>query len=182
MRVLIEKLYTDYDYSNEAEEFIGKAIGDKFGLGYCNPTKGYNPAYDFMFGNKKIEVKFTSNCFPKIEFARGDNRPSGLLLSQADYYLMISPGGSRGKFLGKIRLYKREDLLKKFIEAVSNPLRAEFKYYPSSPNSPGSICFTILPQETNDIWIGDCNLITEGKKVAGFDLGTIKFTRRSLIL
>lgn len=185
MKVLISKLYRDYDYSNEAEEFLGKLIGNKFGLGYCNPTKGYNPEYDFMLGNKKIEVKFTSNCYPTIEFARADLRPSGLLLSQADYYLTISPGGSKGKFVGKIRLYKRVDLLEKFIQTINSPLTSNFKSYAPSDNSPGSICFELNPQNINDIWIGDCDLIfssTDTKKVIGFDLGTVKFTRKSLII
>ena len=174
MDILIENLYKGancFKYSENVEEEIMLKLCDILDIEKGEITEGYNPKYDFILGNKKIELKITSKCNPNIEFARGNGDASGLLLTESDYYLILSPGGSRGEFVGKLRLFKTVDLKTEMINAIGNK---DITIYEKSKLGPGSICFTLYPKNINDYWIGDCGLIKTDGKVTGFNLGSFE--------
>jgi len=174
MKILIKELYGDkgFEYSKQCEQCLGDILKNSYGIICEGYTEGYNPDYDFIADGSKIEVKFTSKVHPNIEFARYNKNPSGLLLSKSDYYLVVSPGGSKGKFVGKIRLYETNDLKAYLVDCLMN--QDDLVKYEPSGNSPGSICFKLEPKKIEDIWLGDCDLIIDEGKVAGFDLDTFK--------
>jgi hypothetical protein len=160
-----------YKYSEQIETEIANLIGKATNTLPTNITEGFNPKYDFKLNNKKIELKITSQSQPSIEFARGNGKVSGLLLSEADYYIILSPGGSKGKFVGKFRMYSTDDLKAQMIVHLLNN---SIHTYPITPNSPGSMCYKLSPKtaDIDDYWLGDCDLIIENGSVVGFDLST----------
>jgi hypothetical protein len=183
MKIIIKELYgaNGFDYSKQCEQCLGDILKNIYNITCEGYTEGYNPEYDFLANGKKIEVKFTSKTYPHIEFARYNKQPSGLLLSKSDYYLTVSPGGSNGKFVGKIRLYKINNLKKYLIESLLSQIEGyktegldigKLHIYNPSHNSPGSICFIMEPKKIEDMWLGDCELIMSDKNIIGFDMDT----------
>lgn len=173
MKVIIKDLYTGkdcYKYSEQVEESIANIIAYNLHVTSYNQTVGYDPRYDFMLNDKRIELKITSKTTPHIEFARGDGRVSGLLLSEADYYIILSPGGSKCKYVGKLRMYKTSDLKKLMVESLYSQ---NIITYPKSNNSPGSMCYELNPKcGIFDYWLGDCDLIQDNRKVIGYELSS----------
>ena len=175
MKVLIKELHSGdkcYEYSEKVERHIARMVSNTLNAKISNETSGFAPEYDFCLNSKRIELKLTSRSNPCIEFSRADGRPSGLLLSESDYYLILSPGGSNGKFVGKLRMFKTVDLKEKMLKEIS--LDKNIRVYPADSSGPGSAGFILNPKEINDIWVGDCELILDDKKVMGFDLSTFK--------
>lgn len=184
MKIIINNLWGDngFQYSKEVEKYLGEKISNMYNMVYDDLTEGYNPYYDFKLNDSFIETKITSKVKPHIEFARYDKRPSGLLLTRSDYHLIISPGGSKGEFVGKVRLYKTNELKKHLIEILLAQGEQKLEIYKPSNNSPGAVCFELEPKTIDDIWLGDCNLIFDGSKVSGFDMSSFRPSKRNLIL
>ena len=167
----IKKKKNFYKYSESVETYISQMLSKQTNLPIQPVTTGFSPRYDFILGDKKIEVKITSKCKPEIEFCRYDARPSGLMTTHSDYYLIISPGGSKGKFVGKIRLIETDQLKLIMLDKI---FHNEYTRYMPKFNSPGAMVYQLDPKQTDDIWLGDCDLLFENRQIVGFDLESYK--------
>lgn len=115
-----------FELSKKAEEALLKLVAGKLDVLYeVDTSKGKNPRYDGWLGGKKVEIKFSAKMFgDELRFANffethyKCGKPSALLLTQSLYYLTCTPGWSSNnkKVVGKIRLWKVEDLLKGLIK------------------------------------------------------------------
>jgi len=176
MKILLDLLYSNgdhFEYSNEVEKVVGKLIGRYLEAFMQDPTEGYSPEYDFKLNGTKIELKITSKFRPEIEFATADYNISGIQLTRSKYYLIISPGRSKGILVGKLRLYDVNDLKEKVAIGITegNIIRSK-----ASDDSPGSLRIQISPKNINHHWLGDCDIILENDKIVGYDISTFKAT------
>lgn len=105
-------------------------------------TEGYAPEYDAIDDDGiKYEVKYSTMrasaqskgrtvYFPLyLEYKRPSGEPSGLLLSEADYYVAISPGYNyyHDKVVGKVRLFERS-LLKFCLKTASGVVHMDEQF------------------------------------------------------
>ena len=124
-----------FTLNEKAEYQISKLV---FGDVIDHVSKGNTKEYDVQLtGGAKIEVKFTNNPKIFIETSYYDGTPSGLMTTQADYYLIVHTGYWKRK-IGKIKLIPTETLMElhksgKCARRVYNPRRA----------SPGSCGFVL---------------------------------------
>lgn len=173
MQIIINDLFNGpnkFTYSNQVEEYLGELLSKHLRALYKPQEKGYNPKFDFMLNKKKVELKITGSCNPNIEFANGELEPSGLLLTESDYYVVLSPGGSKGRFVGKFRIFDTKDLKKLML---FNLLEKTVKVYEKNANGPGSVTFAIDPKYVrSEKWLGDCELIFKDEEIIGFDMDT----------
>lgn len=111
-----------YAYSKYAEAVASSALRHK-GWVVESTTSGLDERYDFIAGGKKVEVKFSSHEALTVEFARGDNTPSGIFATEADFYLTVNRGWSRTTGIrGDVRLYSVKKLKQYVINALlTNP-------------------------------------------------------------
>ena len=147
-----------YNYSEQAEAALGELV---FGQG-CEVTTGIDSRYDLLTpNNKKIEIKFTNAKTIFIETSYADGTPSGLAVSEADYYLIVQKGFYQNQDIGKIKLIS--------TDALRNVrYSCQLTSYPPSYNSPGSCGFR-LGQELGqkDGWLGSIRF-NNGYDLSGF--------------
>ena len=166
MIVQTTKLNTGVNSGYKYSELAEQAAADLVFGPCCQITEGFNNKYDFVTpSGKKIEVKFTNNSKIFIEEEYYDGTPSGLSVTEADYYLIFCTGIWKGKKIGKAKLIPVTDLL-------SIAPSCKRKSYPASTKSPGARGF-ILDRELgqNDKWIGNIRYNN------GFDLSSWTYRR-----
>lgn len=153
------QFFAKFDYSKWAEQIVCEWLSRKKQMVIESITQGKDARYDVMMSGKKIEVKFQSGRYLSIEYAYADGTPSGISLSEADYYLMINQGSSSredGSWAktGKIRLiptHLLRDAIKKKIDS------GIYHEWPAGKTGPGSRCVHLDPKTDlpRDGWVGD---------------------------
>jgi hypothetical protein len=125
-------------------------------------TGGCNHNYDFKIGNATFELKCSANRNLMIE-AKSNFERSGILKSQADFYVMVNKGSnSKGNDIwedvNKLRIIPRSELLETIMDN-GTPLQLA---------SNGYGFYELNPKEdlTDDGWIADLSLedSTPGKR------------------
>jgi len=118
------------------EQKIGKILKELFGLELTQQSVGHFPEWDLKFSNGlTVEIKigtFLSDKKLFIETAKAEDSvrgivkrkiPSGLSLSKAHYYLIISPGTfGDGTVVQKLRLIPTEKLRWLFSTTVGTSI------------------------------------------------------------
>ena len=111
-------------------------------------------------------MKQTTKNPNEIEYCRDDGRPSGLSLTKADAYIIVSPGfnspASNAKLKGdvfKMRIYDT-DLLKEELRKHRKEMR-EGKKYETDGGRIGSYNFILDPTKVPHIWVGDFKCVTK---------------------
>jgi hypothetical protein len=145
-KIIVENLWhKDKDfrwkYVDYAEGIVQNTMAEMFNIGVGGRTEGYAPEYDYYLGGKKIEQKISKNEGLELEFARYDGTPSGLSLTESDYYITVSPAsslhGSEWVKVGKVRMYKTSDLFRILGPAPEDsPFRKVYEPHPD--RGPGS--------------------------------------------
>jgi hypothetical protein len=137
---------------------------------------GNDPTHDVIISGKKIEVKYQSTSYLSIEYARPDFTPSGISLSESEYYMMINPGKSKVKGtidtykqVGKMRLIKTNDLLKAMYAQIE---AGNTIVHPAGPKGPGSRVVKINPKTINHDWLGDIECVFDEDGCL-FNYGTV---------
>jgi len=138
------------EYNDHAEKLIQGVVSRFFNLDVGLRTVGYSPEYDYRLGGRKIEQKISAHRGLELEYAREDGRPSGLSLTESDYYLTLSPSGSKHNEgwvdVGKIRIFKTSDLFRILgTDPDSSPYK---KVYKKKDGSPGA---RVLSFTENDL-------------------------------
>jgi len=129
--------------------------------------------YDAIVSGKKIEVKFQTSKNLSIEYCTDKMKPSGIMVTQSDYYLMINTGssfiGGEWHNVGKVRLIPTHQLQRKVFETLEHG--GQIVVHKGSGTGPGSHCIEIDPKSMiNDGWIGDINF-SKGADGSVFDFG-----------
>lgn len=140
------------------------------GVEHIGVTEGYCPEYDAvdLDTEKTYEVKFSTKCktvgrcyYPVyVEYKHPDGKPSALMLSEADYYLIVSPGYSskHEKRVGKVRQFKRTDLLDALKGNGDSLITADGQ-------------FAVIDHfRLAHKWFGDVRCINEGGRIIGYDM------------
>jgi len=153
-----------YDLSEKAERKIAEMV---FGS-VDHVTKGNQPGYDVQAMGLKIEVKFTNSNTIFIETSRYDGTPSGLSVTEADYYLVVHTGYFNKK-IGKVKLIKTADL-----HDLNKSMVCPTKSYEPYLGSPGSRGFVINKELKNDGWVGNINFDVDKN---AFDLSRWTYKR-----
>jgi hypothetical protein len=125
-----------FEYSNQAE----LAVANLLALPDPTITQGNFPGYDFESAGVKYEVKFQNTVDVRIEHHQAKSgKPSGILTSTADKWIVISKGWTnQRKLVGKIRSYDPA-VLRNIVE-----------------RSPGESNFvTKNPKNVEHEWLGD---------------------------
>lgn len=145
-----------FSKSKEAEEAALKLIAKRRGVSYSvDITEGKNTKWDGMLDGDPVEIKFSCKTFDgtphrlgnafETHYKSGD--PSALLLTEAKYYITITPGwnAKHQMLTGKIRMWE-----------VAELLRAQ-KIYPTVELAYGEYGFYV-PNKSTDVkhtWLGD---------------------------
>jgi len=160
---------TGFDLTEAAERRITEMV---FGNVIDHVSGGRSPEYDVQLKNgKKIEVKFTNSNKIFIETSRYDGTPSGLSLTEADYYLIVHTGFFNRK-IGKVKLIPTVRL-----KALDVAEICETKAYkPWKEGSPGSRGF-VIDRELGkaDGWQGN---ISFNEIADAFDLSGWTYKKR----
>jgi len=156
-----------YNYSEEAEKALMELV---FPGTHYTITEGYNPRYDAMLPNgTKIEIKFTNSSKLFVEESYFNGKPSGISLSEADYYLVVQKGfyGNGGGEIGKVKLIPTDDLIFVREQCIT-------KEYEPSNTSPGSRGF-VVDRELGEFdgWLGNVSYSNEG-----YDISKWMYKRR----
>jgi len=128
----LNNLTYGFNYNDKVEAIIQNIVADILELPKGTLTKGYSPNYDFIIGNSKYELKISSKKNFVCEFAKNDGTPSGISLTESDYYIVISPGWT--KLYGeafKLRIIPTKYLLeypRNTIIEYSNTLNYEVNF------------------------------------------------------
>jgi hypothetical protein len=140
-------------------------------------SHGLDPTHDSIASGEMYEVKVQSGKMLSIEYATADNRPSGILLSHAKWYVMLNKGWNNkiGAWTGKIRIIKRDDLLAALLDAIDAGIKPDI--YPATPGpdvSPGARVIKIDPHTLKDDgWIGFDVELSEENGDTIYDLSEI---------
>ncbi len=153
--IFVKNLYegertTRWKYVDYAEGIVQNTMAEMFDLGVGKRTEGYSPDYDYYLGGKKMEQKVSATDGLSLEYARYDGTPSGLSVTESDYYITVTPNmskhGSEWVKVGKVRMYKVADL---FRILGTNPDDSPYKkvYEPSPNTGPGSRCLSFSEKD-----------------------------------
>lgn len=177
MRVNVSRLYKGrghFEYSNTAERGLMVLIAAAKQKVVESFSHGYDPTHDAILSGEMYEAKIQSGKLLSIEYATADNKPSGILLSQAKYYAMLNKGWNNkvSAWTGKIRIIKRDVLLQALLDMLDAGI--EPTIYPADDNGPGARVMKIDPHTLKDDgWIGfDVELIMDGEDTI-YDLSEI---------
>jgi len=152
---------TDFSYNDRAEDAITNAFCYYYDLQANGGTVGYDPTYDKIINNTKVEIKISSSSGLYLETAKGDGKPSGIFTSKADVYLTVNPGTDKGQACMKARLYHKKELehwAKHMIEKHSEKL----KTFKASSMGPGSQGFMLDFNAVEDLYVLGFGYIRDG--------------------
>lgn len=134
-----------FEYSKQAEAALAKLV---FPTHKIDIIGGSHSEYDLIVSTKgskaAVEVKFQRSSKVSLELRQEKtNTPSGLAISTAKYWLIVSGGLSQaGKEIGKIRLFQRQQLVAKVL---------------AHPDNETSQKLVFNPMELPHTWVGDIN-------------------------
>lgn len=161
-------------YSDIAERVIGDLISRTFKLEYHSPTWGYNPGWDYQLNGHKVEQKITGlyhrledvkHNVLAIEYSRGTGEPSGILKSQADLYVTLSPAiSSRGPIgsrkVGKLRMFKTQALLAYLSKILDENDQTKLIEKGTTPEDTGKFVL-VDSEEVAHYWLGDVRAMVD---------------------
>ena len=196
MKVYIEKLRNGgnhWEYNQMVEKYLQLTIAKQLNISHGDMTEGYDPEYDFILGNRKVEQKISAKSNIQVEYAKYDNTPSGVSLTKSDLHLYISPGfcSKKGE-VGKVRLLRTNDLRKSIhnselyegscISGCNKKHKVYHKSYKPSEYGPGSRIVEINPHMLFDLKIADVPIIRNSSEwIIGYDLGRMLFDEHSYV-
>jgi len=143
---------TDFSYNDRAEDAIANAVCYYYDLQSNGGTVGFDPTYDKLIGNTKVEIKISSNAGLYLEVAKGNDDPSGIFTSEADIYLTVNPGLDGGMSCMKVRLYHKR-MLQRWAEHMLEKHPSKIKSYEASSLGPGSQGFMLDFKAVDDLYI-----------------------------
>lgn len=143
-----------FKYSKFAEHVACELLARKKGW-IVESVVCENNEYDAIVSGKKIEVKFSGFNDLHIEYCTASRKPSGIMTTKADYYLMINAGWARASGdnwdrVGKVRLIPVPKLQAMVIDALEGT--GEIVRFDGTP---GSHCIKIDPKSMNGTPTGD---------------------------
>lgn len=177
--IIIRNLYESennkdhYDYSHQVELEICKRIFRPNLFDESCISQGYAPEWDVKLKNgTKFEIKIQSSrkCYFETHQQRSDGTwvPSGLSLSEAEYWIMLNIGSNiisrnpiKYETVGKLRAISTSSIFENF------KLGEDIEKYSTKGKQ-------ITPHALDDIWIADLPLIIEYNKTIGFKLPNFK--------
>ena len=103
---------------------------------------GNVPGFDMLLGNTLCELKITSNRSSRvhIEYSRYDGSPSGLALSDAEYYVIFSVGYDN---VCNVRFVETKGLKEVMNLLINNPDPSRMSAFKPVKNDKGSRSFWI---------------------------------------
>lgn len=178
--VEIDKLFmpaNKFAYSKYAEKLVLAYMCEQIRL---SPerivlTEGNVPAHDATINDVQFEVKFSSKMWMPIEYSNLEDYPTGVFISTAKYYLTVCPGYSlidrknhTYAMVGKVRLYKRADLIQYVLRNIRscNIRSRNILTYAPTKYGKGSNCVALDPKKVENQWIGDIGMETNGRKTS----------------
>ena len=150
-----------WQYTKKVERMLLTLVSNKMGWTNIQLTEGFNSLYDATVDTKhgplKIEIKCTDR--EDIFVETGDRRRgnTGLRVSQADVYLIMSRELRTSKvtgelgYLGKVRLCFVNDLQRAYMDMMEAGKQVELPEYLGY----GSIGIYFTSFQLPHIWIGD---------------------------
>ncbi len=186
-----------YDYSERAEAAIAQRIADLFTrqsipTKVTELTKGYNPAYDFKLNDVKIELKISGYLtrgkqtvsVETYSETPQERKPSGLMLSEADFYLFVAPGywSPTKQNVTKFRLIERTLLHAQILGRENEDLT------PADENGVKAIGHRVPVDKDSavaksspygDGFIGYSNCISDGDWPWAFEVDTLQLYNRN---
>ncbi len=128
-------------------------------------SEGYRPDWDMVCEDgTTIEVKFSGGHRPFIELKKDGGIKSGLSLTTADKYLMITHNYT----VGKIRLCETSDI-KEFYEKNKHRINIHCFNEGTSQSSYGFFLDVYNNIPTHE-WIGDIPAVIMGSNAVSYDL------------
>ena len=158
----------DFSYNDRAEDAINNAICYWYDLQANGGTVGFDPTYDKLIGNTKVEIKISANQGLYLEFAKGNDTPSGIMTSEADVYMTVNPGQDKGMDCMKVRVYRKQELLHWVNHMLTNHPDKIFEY-PANNMGPGSKGFMLQFKAVEDLYIMGFEYIKDQKGKIIFD-------------
>ena len=165
MIINVNKL-TDFksNHTDEAEAAIMKQMCIMFGLKEGELTSGFDPDYDFILNDTKIELKISSKgVHGLMEIGRADGSRSGISASKADVYAFLNPAGFNR---AKLRLVKKEEILNYYKNNPEKLIRTK-----TVGNKIGSTLVEFDIRNFNDLYIASCTCSFKDDQVE-FDTDT----------
>ena len=105
---------TDFSANDNAEVGIVNAVCHTYDLDSRGGSVGFDPTYDRIINNSKIEIKVSKHKTPFIEIAKGDGSITGLSISKSDLYMFVNPGAVKinGDWINmmKVRIVHTQEL------------------------------------------------------------------------
>lgn len=174
-------------YVKHAEDSLLSLIKEGIRITPHPTTSGFAPVFDAKAYvpdeecSINIEIKYTQGHNLFIECAYGNGKPSGLLTSDSDFYLVVSKDTKNEQSKGKVRLYPTWRL----IEYGNHHIEKHgIKSFEASPDSPGSHGFYVNSFAFDEyfgtdahIWLGDVNCYIDQNQNITYDL--TQFTKEA---
>ena len=187
-KIIVENLYTGdkdfrWKYVDYAEGIVQNTMADMFNIGVGGRTEGYSPEYDYYLGGKKIEQKISLKDGLELEFARYDGTPSGLTVTESDYYITCTPAmskhGSEWVKVGKVRMYKVSDLFRILGTAPEDsPFRKV--YEPNPDKGPGAQVLSFSEKDLKTL-TGSLGAKKNQLNIACLEVGLLRDKKGKLI-
>lgn len=184
--VEINSLWKDgwREYSAHSERVVSEYLQRHLGIQFVSMTEGYAPEYDVLMSDGKYEIKITQNEYISVEFARADGSPSGISVSESDFYLIVHKGygtwiDGKMRAVGKVRRIPTQTL-KKVALSVAEHDESRILVHEASVHGPGSMCVRLQASKlandfkscgVKDGWIGDILLDTSSNGEKIYDFG-----------
>jgi hypothetical protein len=169
-------------YTKEAEEILLNLVAKTLELPFKGLTQGNDSRYDGIVGDYKIEIKMTGAniergdnrfCIP-IEYRRKNGTPSGIMKTEADFWLTCSPGwDDRYKdYFGKLRFWNVKKLRNHCWNSIKTELDEQFG---KNDNDGGSMVILAFPKKLDymQTYMGEVAAIQVRKNYFTYDLSKI---------
>ena len=142
----------DFSYNDRAEDAITNAVCYYYDLQANGGTVGFDPTYDKLIGDTKVEIKISSSSGLYLEIAKGNGDPSGLFTSNADIYLTVTPGADKGKQCMKVKLYHKR-ALEHWARHMLKNNPDKLKTFKADSMGPGSSGFVLDYNAVDDLYV-----------------------------
>jgi len=143
---------TDFSYNDRAEDAVTNAVCYYFDLQANGGTVGFDPTYDKIVNNTKVEIKVSSSAKLYLEITKRGGEPSGIFTSEADIYLTVNPGTDKGRPCMKVRLYQKK-LLEHWACHMLEKHPDKLHSFDADSMGPGSEGFFLEFKAVDDLYI-----------------------------
>lgn len=142
----------DFSYNDQAEDAITNALCYHYDLKANGGTVGFDPTYDKLINHSKVEIKIQTAGKLYLEILKGNGDLSGILASEADVYLTVSPGTDKGMNCMKVRLYNKREL-EHWVNHMIDKHPEELKTFKADALGPGSTGFNLEFNVVDDLYV-----------------------------